>query len=153
MLSFNFVVVYLPYSHSTHLILCYVISHISSYVMLCHFTPRIIPNTTHTYTHARTHIHPHTNIHPPSLPPPHTHRPRRGRVETEIKQPREAELLSHKDKTWRHVKAIQSKMTGNAPYIRSCIASFFYTFFIFIFIFILFFIFIFCKKIVFLFFW
>ena len=144
MLSFNFVVVYLPYSHSTHLILCYVITpHISF----------LIPHT-HTRTHAHTPPHKHTSpLPPPSLPPPHTHRPRRGRVETEIKQPREAELLSHKDKTWRHVKAIQSKMTGNAPYIRSCIASFFYTFFIFIFIFIFILFLFYGKKLYFFFFW
>lgn len=38
------------------------------------------------------------------------HWPRRGRVETQIKQPREAELLGHKEKTWRHISAIQQKM-------------------------------------------
>lgn len=38
------------------------------------------------------------------------HWPRRGRVETEIKQPREAELLSHKEKTWRHIQSIQQKV-------------------------------------------
>ena len=38
------------------------------------------------------------------------HWPRRGRVETQIKQPREAELLSHKEKTWRHISSIQHKM-------------------------------------------
>lgn len=38
------------------------------------------------------------------------HWPRRGRVETEIKQPRETELLSHKDKTYRIILNIQSKM-------------------------------------------
>ena len=38
------------------------------------------------------------------------HWPRRGRVETEIKQPREAELLGHKDKTWRLIQLIQQKM-------------------------------------------
>lgn len=37
------------------------------------------------------------------------HWPRRGRVETEIKQPREAELLGHKDKTWRMIQNIQNK--------------------------------------------
>ena len=40
-----------------------------------------------------------------------THWPRRGRVETQIKQPREAELLSHEEKTWRHIRAIQTRMT------------------------------------------
>ena len=39
------------------------------------------------------------------------HWPRRGRVETQIKQPREAELLSHEEKTWRHIRAIQQRMT------------------------------------------
>ena len=39
-----------------------------------------------------------------------THWPRRGRVETQIKQPREAELLGHQEKTWRHIESIQSKM-------------------------------------------
>jgi hypothetical protein len=39
-------------------------------------------------------------------------RPRKGRVETEIKQPREAELQTHEEKTWRHIRAIQAKMTG-----------------------------------------
>ncbi|KAJ1434442.1 hypothetical protein B484DRAFT_289204, partial [Ochromonadaceae sp. CCMP2298] len=38
------------------------------------------------------------------------HWPRRGRVETQIKQPREAELLGHKEKTWRHIALIQQKM-------------------------------------------
>lgn len=38
------------------------------------------------------------------------HWPRRGRVETQIKQPREAELLGHKEKTWRHITTIQQKM-------------------------------------------
>lgn len=38
------------------------------------------------------------------------HWPRRGRVETEIKQPRENELLSHKDKTYRIVINLQNKM-------------------------------------------
>ena len=38
------------------------------------------------------------------------HWPRRGRVETQIKQPREAELLGHKEKTWRHISSIQQKM-------------------------------------------
>lgn len=38
------------------------------------------------------------------------HWPRRGRVETQIKQPREAELLGHKEKTWRHISNIQQKM-------------------------------------------
>jgi hypothetical protein len=38
------------------------------------------------------------------------HWPRRGRVETQIKQPREAELLGHKEKTWRHISTIQQKM-------------------------------------------
>jgi len=39
-----------------------------------------------------------------------THWPRRGRVETGIKQPREAELLGHEEKTWRHIQAIQQRM-------------------------------------------
>lgn len=39
-----------------------------------------------------------------------THWPRRGRVETQIKQPRETELLGHEQKTWRHVQSIQQKM-------------------------------------------
>lgn len=39
-----------------------------------------------------------------------THWPRRGRVETQIKQPREAELLGHQEKTWRHIQSIQEKM-------------------------------------------
>ena len=39
-----------------------------------------------------------------------THWPRRGRVETGIKQPREAELLSHEEKTWRHIQSIQERM-------------------------------------------
>jgi hypothetical protein len=34
-----------------------------------------------------------------------------GRVETQIKQPREAELLGHDQKTWRHLELIQQKMT------------------------------------------
>jgi hypothetical protein len=38
------------------------------------------------------------------------HWPRRGRVETQIKQPRESELLSHEEKTWRHIRAIQARM-------------------------------------------
>ena len=38
-----------------------------------------------------------------------THWPRRGRVETQIKQPREAELLGHEEKTWRYIQTIQSK--------------------------------------------
>lgn len=38
------------------------------------------------------------------------HWPRRGRVETEIKQPREKELLGHKDKTYRLILAIQNKV-------------------------------------------
>jgi hypothetical protein len=38
-----------------------------------------------------------------------THWPRRGRVETQIKQPREAELLGHEEKTWRHIQAIQDR--------------------------------------------
>ena len=54
------------------------------------------------------------------------YRPRRGRVETEIKQPREAELHSHKDKTLRHIKAIQLRMTGTV-----------HTFFFFLFLFLL----------------
>jgi hypothetical protein len=33
-----------------------------------------------------------------------THWPRRGRVETQIKQPRESELIGHEEKTWRHIK-------------------------------------------------
>ena len=39
-----------------------------------------------------------------------THWPRRGRVETGIKQPREAELLGHEEKTWRLIQNIQDKM-------------------------------------------
>lgn len=39
-----------------------------------------------------------------------THWPRRGRVETQIKQPREAELLGHEEKTWRYIQSIQQKM-------------------------------------------
>ena len=39
-----------------------------------------------------------------------THWPRRGRVETGIKQPREAELLGHEEKTYRHIEAIHAKM-------------------------------------------
>lgn len=39
-----------------------------------------------------------------------THWPRRGRVETGIKQPRETELLSHEEKTWRHIQNIQQRM-------------------------------------------
>jgi len=39
-----------------------------------------------------------------------THWPRRGRVETQIKQPREAELLGHEEKTWRHIQAIQDRV-------------------------------------------
>ena len=40
-----------------------------------------------------------------------THWPRRGRVETGIKQPeREAELLGHAEKTYRHIEAIHAKM-------------------------------------------
>lgn len=39
-----------------------------------------------------------------------THWPRRGRVETQLKQPREAELLAHQEKTWRIVQNIQEKM-------------------------------------------
>jgi hypothetical protein len=38
------------------------------------------------------------------------HWPRRGRVETEIKQPREMELSSHKDKTYRIILLVQNKM-------------------------------------------
>ena len=41
-------------------------------------------------------------------------RPRRGRVETEIKQSRESEIRSHQDKTERYLKAIEMKMTGKA---------------------------------------
>ncbi len=41
-----------------------------------------------------------------------THWPRRGRVETQLKQPREAELLSHEEKTWRIIQSIQEKMLG-----------------------------------------
>lgn len=39
-----------------------------------------------------------------------THWPRRGRVETQVKQPREAELLGHQQKTWRHIQAIGQRM-------------------------------------------
>lgn len=38
------------------------------------------------------------------------HWPRRGRVETEIKQPREKELLSHQEKTYRMVTSLQQKV-------------------------------------------
>eukprot|EP01033_Poteriospumella_lacustris_P001787 gene1787-1294_t len=38
------------------------------------------------------------------------HWPRRGRVETEIKQPREKELLSHQEKTFRMVTVLQQKL-------------------------------------------
>jgi hypothetical protein len=38
------------------------------------------------------------------------HWPRRGRVETQIKQPREGELLSHKEKTWRMIQNIHQRM-------------------------------------------
>lgn len=38
------------------------------------------------------------------------HWPRRGRVETEIKQPREKELLSHQEKTYRMVTSLQQKL-------------------------------------------
>lgn len=41
-----------------------------------------------------------------------THWPRRGRVETQIKQPRETELLTHEEKTWRLVQDIQQKMVS-----------------------------------------
>jgi hypothetical protein len=40
-----------------------------------------------------------------------THWPRRGRIETQIKQPREAELLGHEEKTWRYIQSIQQRMT------------------------------------------
>ena len=39
-----------------------------------------------------------------------THWPRRGRVETGIKQPRESELLGHEEKTWRLIQNIQERM-------------------------------------------
>ena len=39
-----------------------------------------------------------------------THWPRRGRVKTGILQPREAELLSHEEKTWRYIQSIQERM-------------------------------------------
>lgn len=39
-----------------------------------------------------------------------THWPRRGRVETQIKQPREAELLGHEEKTWRHISNIHDRV-------------------------------------------
>ena len=52
-----------------------------------------------------------------------THWPRRGRVETQIKQPREAELLGHEEKTWRHIESIQSKMIELQNKFRSCIAE------------------------------
>ena len=39
-----------------------------------------------------------------------THWPRRGRVETQIKQPREAELLGHEEKTWRHIESIHDRV-------------------------------------------
>ena len=38
------------------------------------------------------------------------HWPRRGRVETQIKQPREAELLSHRQKTWRIIQGLQQRV-------------------------------------------
>ena len=41
-------------------------------------------------------------------------RPRRGKVETDIKQPRESEIRSHQEKTERYLKAIEIKMTGTA---------------------------------------
>eukprot|EP00605_Chrysophyceae_sp_TOSAG23-4_P003005 GSChrysophyteH1.ASY1.ANO1.3310.1 assembled CDS len=41
-----------------------------------------------------------------------THWPRRGRVETGIKQPREAELLGHEEKTWRLIQNVQEKMVN-----------------------------------------
>jgi hypothetical protein len=40
-----------------------------------------------------------------------THWPRRGRVETQVKMPREAELLAHKMKTYRHIQNISSHMS------------------------------------------
>lgn len=40
-----------------------------------------------------------------------THWPRRGRIETQVKQPREAELLGHEEKTWRYIQSIQQRMT------------------------------------------
>jgi hypothetical protein len=39
-----------------------------------------------------------------------THWPRRGRVETGIKQPREAELLGHAEKTYRYIQGIHDRM-------------------------------------------
>lgn len=39
-----------------------------------------------------------------------THWPRRGRVETQIKQPREAELLGHEEKTWRHISNVHDRV-------------------------------------------
>jgi len=41
------------------------------------------------------------------------HWPRRGRVETQIKQPRDAELMSHKQKTWRLVQQVQQRVTDS----------------------------------------
>jgi hypothetical protein len=39
-----------------------------------------------------------------------THWPRRGRVETQLKQPRDAELLSHQEKTFRIIRQLQEKV-------------------------------------------
>jgi ATP-dependent helicase YprA (DUF1998 family) len=51
------------------------------------------------------------------------HWPRRGRVETQIKQPREAELLGHKEKTWRHISTIQQKMIAAQERFGESLAS------------------------------
>jgi hypothetical protein len=52
-----------------------------------------------------------------------THWPRRGRVETTIKQPREAELLSHEEKTWRHIQAVQEKMVDLQARFEASVAA------------------------------
>eukprot|EP01038_Epipyxis_sp_PR26KG_P008846 gene8846-11937_t len=51
------------------------------------------------------------------------HWPRRGRVETEIKQPREAELLGHKEKTWRLIQLIQQKVVESQTKLNSELLS------------------------------
>ncbi len=52
-----------------------------------------------------------------------THWPRRGRVETQIKQPREAELLSHEDKTMRYIQSIQQRMYDSQKNFNSVVAN------------------------------
>ena len=52
-----------------------------------------------------------------------THWSRRGRVETQIKQPREAELLTHEEKTWRHIQSIQNRMIGLQEKFKSMISG------------------------------